>query len=194
MLNIFKSTSPSSWSSCSLSITSISFYFLLEIKGISVWPWDYSGGALSQFHSCCRLSIWYIPSAWCSSTLNSLWFWMTKHWWLTGQALIKMSFLTQPMLCTSAGCEAPSKSRGIVVTAAVKSIADKQNPHCTHDKAQLQPCLQCLGTVWFNSTEGSLFWFPRWDNSEFEQNLTQLPVSFIETLLKLVFWNPVSPK
>lgn len=109
-------------------------------------------------------------------------------------SLIKMSFLTQPMLSTSTGCEAPSKSRGIVAAAAVKSIADKQNQHCTHDKAQLQPCLQCLGTVWFNSTEGSLFWFPRWDNSEFEQDLSQLPLPFIETLLKLVFWYPVSPE
>lgn len=85
----------------------------------------------------------------------------------------------------------PSKSRVIVGVAAVKSIADKQNPHCTHDKAQLQPCLWCLGAGWFNSTEGSLFWFPRWDNSEFDQDLTQLLLYFIETLLEFVFWYPL---
>lgn len=84
MLNIFKSTSPSSWSSCRLSITNISFYFYKRYFCVGLRLLWRSTVTVPQL---CRLRIWYIPAAWCSSTLNSLWFCMTKHWRFSGQAL-----------------------------------------------------------------------------------------------------------
>lgn len=67
--------------------------------------------------------------------LTLVFVWQNTDSWQAKHYLIKMSFLTQPMLSTSTGCEAPSKGRGIVAAAAVLSIAEKENPHCTHDKA-----------------------------------------------------------